>query len=672
MKLTKIVNSQLKDSMAFDTVGAAVDFVTHTTNRIISAFINQTFVQANIINLPAKIQEVRQDQRVLQAEIDYYNRREARKKEFLQIQQKPIETDLQITVYQDGKNERLQQIKQEEIEDRSKLSILYLDLSRKTTASEIALKQQEIQGIFDQQKWPGVLSRDEAQRIFVDEQKKPRLLMLVPPPDISDDFPISFRDSLKKEIRNQLKLFLEKYYPLGSDFCPVEFYGKYFERSVFDAEVKQLETILSAVPTAIIYTDITDHEIYFNVRFWGLQEPVSLSFEPLNWEELKRELEEAGNDETKSWRAIRQTIVILHKLLAAFLADWYYLNINPNYEPQLFNLSSDFPSIWTDKMIEKLKLIRQTYRNIYNNELKVSANSQKERPKFWRCVNTLDGHSDQIFSVAINPDGKTFASGSADHKIKVWNLETGEIIHTLTGHSNYVRSVNFSSDGKTMASGSYDKTFKLWHSLKGKTFIEHSGSVTAIAFSPDGKTYATASLDTTVKIWDLSDEKLIYTLTAHKNSINSIVFSIDGENLISCGCDQSIKIWNVKTGVVDISITDNSESINTIAISPDGKIFATGSDHNTIKLWDLATGELIHTFYGHTNCVNSVAFSPDGKTLASCSNDKTIKLWHLETKELINTLSEHSLTVYCVAFSPDGKTIISGSADHTIKIWKHD
>ncbi|WP_242045324.1 WD40 repeat domain-containing protein [Anabaena catenula] len=671
MKLTKIVNSQLKDSMAFDTVGAAVGFVTHTTNRIISAFINQTLFQENIINLPAKVQEVRQDQRVLQAEIDYYNRREARKKEFLQIQKIRTETNLQIPADGDGKEERLQQIKQEEIEDRSKLSILYLDLSRETTANEIALKQKEIQGIFDQQKWPGVLSRDEAQRIFVDEQKKPRLLMLVPPPDISDDFPISFRDSLKKEIRNQLKLFLENYYPLGSDFCPVEFYGKYFERSVFDAEVKQLETILSAVPTAIIYTDITDHEIYFNVRFWGLQEPVSLSFEPLNWEELKRQLEEAGNDETKCWRAIRQTIVILHKLLAAFLADWYYLNINPNYEPQLFKLGSDFPSIWTDKMMEKLKLIRQTYRNIYNNELKVLASSQKERPKFWRCVNTLYGHSDQIFSVAVNPDGKTFASGSADHNIKVWNIETGEIIHTLTGHSNYVRSVTFSPDGQTIASGSYDKTFKLWHSLKGKTFIEHSGGLTSVAFSPDGKTYATGSLDSTVKIWDLSNEKLMYTLTAHENSINSIVFSIDGQNLISGGCDQSIKIWNLKTGMVDITIT-NQESVNTIAISPEGKIFATGSDNNTIKLWDLATGDLIHTYYGHTNCVTSVAFSPDGKTLASCSNDKTIKLWHLGTKELINTLSEHSLTVYCVAFSPDGKTIISGGADNTIKIWQHD
>jgi WD40 repeat protein len=655
--------------MTFDIVGAAVDFVTHTTNRIISAFINQTLVQENRISLPARIQNVRKDQRIIEAEIDYYNRREARKKEFLQIQQVSLATNLEITLTADESEKRLMQLKREEMEDRGKLSALYLELSRETTSSAIEIKQKEIQGIFDQQKWPGVLSRDEAQRIFVDEKKKPRLLILVPPPDISEDFSSSFRDSLQKEIRNQLKLFLEKNYPLNSDFCPVEFYGKYFERSIFDAEVKQLETILSAIPTAIIYTDITDHEVYFNVKFWGLHEPVSLSFEPWNWEEVKRQLEESGSDETKSLRAIRHTIVSLHKLLAAFLADWYYLNINPNYEPQLFKLSADFPTVWTSAMLQKLRLILQKYREVYNYELKQLSFVQIEKPKSWTCVNTIYGHSSYVFSIAINPDGKTFISGSADKTIKIWNIENSELIHTLTGHSNYVSTVAFSPDGKIIGSGSYDKTFKLWDALKGKTFIEHSGCITSVAFSPDGKTFATASLDKTIKIWDLISEKLIFTLTKHSNYVNCVVFSLDGKKLISCDSDKIIKIWNINSKTEIITLTDHLDAINTIAISPDGQTFATGSHDNTIKIWSLATGEMIHTFSGHTQSVTSVAFSPDSKNLVSGSNDKTIKIWNLETKELINTLSEHSLTIYCVAFSIDGNTIFSGSADNTIKMW---
>lgn len=383
--------------MGFNIIGAVVGFVIPAAEKIISAFIDQKFSKEDKRNLPVKVQEIRQDQRIRQAEIDYYHRREVREKELLQIQELRLKADMQIAAAKAEREERALQLKQEELEDKRKLSALYLDLIREKTAKEIELQQKEIQAIFDQQRWPGVLSRDEAQRIFIDEQKKPRLLMLVPPPDISEDFPISFRDSLNKEIRNQLKIFLEKYYSLQGDLCPVEFYGKYFERSVFDAEVKQLETILSAVPTAIIYTDVTDHEVYFNVRFWGLQEPVSLSFEPWNWEEVKKELEEAGNDEKQSLRVIRQTIVTLHKLLAAFLADWYYLNINPNYEPQLFNIESDIPAEWKSTLIEKVTSIRQQYREIYDNELKALANSQSQKTMLAMMLKLQSG----IFSEAF-------------------------------------------------------------------------------------------------------------------------------------------------------------------------------------------------------------------------------------------------------------------------------
>jgi WD40 repeat protein len=46
--------------------------------------------------------------------------------------------------------------------------------------------------------------------------------------------------------------------------------------------------------------------------------------------------------------------------------------------------------------------------------------------------------------------------------IKLWAVETGQILHTLTGHTEEVSSIQFSPDGKTIASGSWDGTIKLW------------------------------------------------------------------------------------------------------------------------------------------------------------------------------------------------------------------
>ncbi|MDP8964968.1 MAG: serine/threonine-protein kinase [Cyanobacteriota bacterium] len=78
-------------------------------------------------------------------------------------------------------------------------------------------------------------------------------------------------------------------------------------------------------------------------------------------------------------------------------------------------------------------------------------------------TNTLTGHSKQVYSVVISPDGQTLVSGSVDNTIKLWNLSTGKLLHTLSGHSGKVKSVAITNDGQKIASGSGDGTIKLWN-----------------------------------------------------------------------------------------------------------------------------------------------------------------------------------------------------------------
>lgn len=48
------------------------------------------------------------------------------------------------------------------------------------------------------------------------------------------------------------------------------------------------------------------------------------------------------------------------------------------------------------------------------------------------------GHTDEVFSVTITPDGKYIVSGSWDNTIKVWRTKDGKLIRTLKGHRNVV------------------------------------------------------------------------------------------------------------------------------------------------------------------------------------------------------------------------------------------
>ena len=83
-----------------------------------------------------------------------------------------------------------------------------------------------------------------------------------------------------------------------------------------------------------------------------------------------------------------------------------------------------------------------------------------------------------MISVGINLSGKILASGGRDKSIKLWSLDSFDLIKNISGHHDYVSSVSFSPDGKTLATGSGDKTVKLWSLdtfAKIKTLKSHDG-----------------------------------------------------------------------------------------------------------------------------------------------------------------------------------------------------
>jgi WD40 repeat protein len=103
-------------------------------------------------------------------------------------------------------------------------------------------------------------------------------------------------------------------------------------------------------------------------------------------------------------------------------------------------------------------------------------------------LQTLEGHSDSVWTVAFSQDGQLLASGSRDRTIKLWDPITGAVKHTLEGHSDWLRAVAFSQDGQFLASGSQDKTIKLWDPITGNlkhTLEGHSDWVQSVAFSQD-------------------------------------------------------------------------------------------------------------------------------------------------------------------------------------------
>jgi len=245
-----------------------------------------------------------------------------------------------------------------------------------------------------------------------------------------------------------------------------------------------------------------------------------------------------------------------------------------------------------------------------------------------------------VFTIALSPNGKTVASGSRNGTVKLWDIETRNVIAKWTGHSDVIQSVCWSADGGRVASGSSDGTARVWDVESGevvlgpiKTMTVHQPSfILVVAFSPDGSNFATggSEQDGRTKIWDASTGKLLSTLE-HDSSVFSLVWTSDQKKLLSGCANGSITIFNTTTWQQIAVLEDHTTTVYALSLFRNDRLLASGSQDKTVRLWNLDTNLPVSLPLGHRCMVYDTAFSPDGRFLATAGGDGNAYVWDVHT-----------------------------------------
>ena len=268
---------------------------------------------------------------------------------------------------------------------------------------------------------------------------------------------------------------------------------------------------------------------------------------------------------------------------------------------------------------EFLSKIPQAYRNVECGLLR----------QLEGCEMTCYGHSFAVRRVRYTADRSRIVSSS--NKIKIWDATTGKELREIDG-----QQFDINLAGTQIAASTFDHKIKLFNLLTGEELKtlpnKDAKSIYGLRFSNNGKQLAAVVDNQTIKLWDPTNGNLLHTISSDKQRyLTDPCFSPDGKWIAALG-GVSVTLWDTNDGKLLRSFdVHDIYGTTSLCVSPDGRWIATGGKDQTIKLWDVATGEEVRTLTGHANIVECVCFSPDGLQIASGSDNGVIKLWDAES-----------------------------------------
>jgi WD40 repeat protein len=328
----------------------------------------------------------------------------------------------------------------------------------------------------------------------------------------------------------------------------------------------------------------------------------------------------------------------------------------------------------------------------------------------WSCPAAVD-------ALAWSPDGKRLATACNDHRIYIWEAESGKKLAQLDGPVQRILNVAFNHAGNLLANSSFDGQYRFWDPDAGRQIASYPGASWYFQFSRDDRYLEGWQEVSRFGLLEVASSRECRLLSAQgADEFWSIPqFSADGR-ILGAATGGRLRFWDVFSGKVAASfplpscdtqifhpdgrsliVVDRSggvsirslertgdptspgyrlgkprrfydvEGLRQAALSLDGRHLAVAHEPSGKSfIFDLLDPSAKVVLPGHP-WVDYIAISPDGRWAATGSwNTPFVKIWDARSGEPLRTLPMPNRTT--VAFSPDGRWLATSTTEY--QLWE--
>jgi len=190
-------------------------------------------------------------------------------------------------------------------------------------------------------------------------------------------------------------------------------------------------------------------------------------------------------------------------------------------------------------------------------------------------------HANDIYSsinyLDMSSDGRLVVTASDDSTARIWNADSGALVHILAGHSMRLTGAIFSRNNGEILSISNDGTLRLWDTATGallQVFRGHwcvgvggAGTITSLDLSRDGRAVVTGGIDKTVRVWEVP------------------MRIPDERALVAKACSEMLRGSPSTDHLISLSVLTAAERKAAPAISPTADFMIEGDVCTPVPLW---------------------------------------------------------------------------------------